>query len=436
MAGGTVVRPCRAGARQLLALHAADPSQFPHLLVSGGSGGRFDVLFASPDPPRLLPPDASPAQTAAFFADIERRIGEPEPSVDALPFTRGDFVYFGYELAGRFEPRLDLPAPSLPLAFAQYCHAAIVHDRARQKTVVCAQSEGLARTLAARVEGAGGLAPAAFTLRGIEEEDPARYVSGIARIQDYIRAGDVFQVNLSRGYAAEVPEGLTPAQIMAALTTANPAPFAALATLGEAAIISASPERLVEVRGRTIRTCPIAGTAPRLAGEDDAAVCRELRSHPKERAEHIMLVDLERNDIGRICMPGTVRVPSLMRVESYATVHHLVSTVEGTLRTDASLYGILRSLFPGGSITGCPKVRCMEILAQLEGRPREAYTGSLGYINQQGDMELNILIRTAVLHAGNLVWRVGGGIVADSDPGRELAETRAKAAGLLQAFGA
>ncbi len=436
MPGRTTVRPCRAGARQLLALHASDPAQFPHLLVSGGTGGRFDILFASPDAPRVLSPEASAAQVAAFFGDIERHIVPGDPSPDTLPFTRGDFLYLGYELAGVFEPRLNMPAPRLPLALAQYCHAAIIHDHWRQETVVCADSEGLARTLAAQAEGTQAKTFPAFCLPDIEEEDPERYLAGIARIQDYIRAGDVFQVNLSRRYAAAIPRDLTGAQVMAALGAANPAPFAALATLGDAVVISASPERLVKVRGRTIRTCPIAGTAARVTGEDEKIVCERLRNHPKERAEHIMLVDLERNDIGRICMPGSVRVPSLMRMESYATVHHLVSTVEGTLRADASLREILRSLFPGGSITGCPKVRCMEILAELEGGPRGAYTGSLGYINERGDMELNILIRTAVLEHGALSWRVGGGIVADSDPGRELAETRAKAAGLLRAFGA
>ncbi|MHB1670561.1 MAG: anthranilate synthase component I family protein, partial [Acidiferrobacter sp.] len=168
---------------------------------------------------------------------------------------------------------------------------------------------------------------------------------------------------------------------------------------------------------------------------EDERARQDLRLDPKERAEHLMLVDLERNDLGRVCVPGSVRVPDLMRIESYATVHHLVSDVLGTLRTEVTLSGVIKALFPGGSITGCPKIRCMEILGLSEQGSRGAYTGSLGYINERGDMDLNILIRTLVVRGREIGFRVGAGIVADSDPTRELRETEAKAAGLLRTLG-
>jgi anthranilate synthase component 1 len=204
-------------------------------------------------------------------------------------------------------------------------------------------------------------------------------------------------------------------------------------------IVSSSPERLVSVRGDLVETRPIAGTRPRTPGDDDAARIRELVGHPKERAEHVMLIDLERNDLGRVCMPGSVEVDELMTVESYAHVHHIVSNVRGRLRPDATPGDVLRAVFPGGTITGCPKVRCMQIIAALEGQGRGAYTGAFGWVNRDGDMNFNILIRSAELEASGdratLRFRTGAGIVIDSVPQRELDETRAKARGLLRALG-
>jgi anthranilate synthase component 1 len=201
--------------------------------------------------------------------------------------------------------------------------------------------------------------------------------------------------------------------------------------------VSSSPERLVRVRGDVIDTRPIAGTRPRGEGTAaDSALSRELLAHPKERAEHVMLIDLERNDLGRVCRPGSVRVDELMVLESYAHVHHIVSNVRGELIAGATPGAVIRALFPGGTITGCPKVRCMEIIAELEGCARGAYTGSMGYLNRDGDMDLNILIRTIEQHGDRVELRAGAGIVADSAPEHELAETRAKARGLLLALGA
>ncbi|HET7844009.1 MAG TPA: chorismate-binding protein, partial [Xanthomonadales bacterium] len=277
------------------------------------------------------------------------------------------------------------------------------------------------------------VAPARLGL-AVREDDPQAFLDGVARVHEYLRAGDVFQVNLSRGWRAELPARTAPASVYAALRAANPAPFAGLLQQPGWAVLSSSPERLVSVAGSDVQTRPIAGTRPRLVGHDDASNIRELVAHPKERAEHVMLIDLERNDLGRVCVPGTVRVDELMTVESYAHVHHIVSNVRGTLRADATPVDVLRAVFPGGTITGCPKVRCMEIIAELERTGRGPYTGALGYLNRDGDMDMNILIRTLWLDGDVARLRAGSGIVADSHAPRELDETRAKARGLLRAL--
>src|SRR3546814_21091 len=213
------------------------------------------------------------------------------------------------------------------------------------------------------------------------------------------------------------------------------APFSGLFAGDGWAVVSASPERLVSVRGDVVETRPIAGTRPRFDGDDDGARIRELVGHPKERAEHVMLVDLERNDLGRVCVAGSVEVDELMGVESYAHVHHIVSNVRGRLRADATPGGVIRAVFPGGTITGCPKVRCMQVIAELERVGRGAYTGAMGWLNRDGDLDLNILIRSAEVEGAQLRFRTGAGIVADSEPRHELDETRAKARGMLRALG-
>jgi anthranilate synthase component 1 len=200
-------------------------------------------------------------------------------------------------------------------------------------------------------------------------------------------------------------------------------------------IISSSPERLVSVKNGIVETRPIAGTRRRDDDQlSDDALARELLEHPKEQAEHIMLIDLERNDLGRVCRPGTIEVNELMVLETWEHVHHIVSNVRGALQKDKTPVDVLRAVFPGGTITGCPKVRCIEILAEMEQQARGAYTGSLGYINKDGSMDFNILIRTMVRNRDDIVFRAGGGIVSDSIAEKELEETRAKAKGLLKIF--
>jgi anthranilate synthase component 1 len=216
----------------------------------------------------------------------------------------------------------------------------------------------------------------------------------------------------------------------------NPAPFSALLQMQDWAIVSSSPERLVHLdRNGRLQTRPIAGTHPRSEDAVEDAVLRvRLQAHPKERAEHVMLVDLERNDLGRVCEPGSVKVAALMEIASYRHVHHIESTVCGQLRPDVSAFDTLRAVFPGGTITGCPKVRTMQIIHELEKTPRRSYTGSVGYINHDGSLDFNILIRSFLLRDRQLSFRAGAGIVADSVAQRELEETRSKARGLLRAL--
>jgi anthranilate synthase component 1 len=291
--------------------------------------------------------------------------------------------------------------------------------------------EADARMVAAEVPGT----PDPLSVESVTEEDPAAYLGRVSRAKEYVRAGDIYQANLSRPWRVELSREPDIGALYNRLCKANPAPFAALAQWRGTTILSSSPERLVRINDGHIDTRPIAGTRPRSRRPgDDLAEMTELAAHPKERAEHIMLIDLERNDLGRVSEPGTVRVDELMSIESYAHVHHIVSNVSGELRSDVTPIGALRAVFPGGTITGVPKFRCMQIIAELEGIGRGAYTGSLGFLGRDGSMDMNILIRTLSVLGRTVELRAGGGIVADSDPQRELEETRAKARGMLAAF--
>ena len=437
-----------APAVDLLALHRRAPARYPFLLESaarGGASARWDVLFAEPGERLVL--DAAGAVSGphagrGFLDSLDAwAAAERAPrAASGLPFAGGWFLYLGYELAEEIEPTLRLPRdPRLPVAVATRCRAALLRDRASGRLVAVAEQGGAAlQRIADDVAQAGASAPpAGAALMCVAEERPQRYLDAVARARRYIRDGDVFQANLSRGWRGPLAAGVDAADLYQRLREANPAPFAGLAVLDGFAVASSSPERLVEVRGRRIETRPIAGTRRRDPDPArDAALVAELIAHPKERAEHVMLIDLERNDLSRACVPGSVVVSEMMGVESYATVHHIVSNVVGALRDDATPGAVVRATFPGGTITGCPKVRCMEVIAELEGVPRGPYTGSMGYLGRDGDMDLNILIRTALVIDGAVELRAGAGIVDESEPERELEETRHKARGLLRAFGA
>jgi len=254
----------------------------------------------------------------------------------------------------------------------------------------------------------------------------------VRRAKKYIKAGDIFQANLSQRLSHPVA-GIEPFEIYKVLREINPSPFACFLDFGDLQIASSSPERLIRSEGRFVETRPIAGTRPRgkTASEDLALSC-ELLLSDKERAEHIMLVDLERNDLGRVCVYGTVRVDELMVLEEYSHVIHIVSNVIGRLKRDKDRFDLLAASFPGGTITGTPKIRCMEIIDELEPVTRNIYTGSIGYLGFNGDMDLNIVIRTFVIKNSMAHVQVGAGIVADSDPTREYYETLYKAEALLK----
>ncbi len=437
------IRPAPSGIEDLLRVHDAFPQRYPHLLASGKDAGwGFDILFAGPQEPIVLPAGASGAECAVFFSVLDACSGAAyagEPQATALPFLFGHFLYLSYELIGAFERRVALDAPAdVPLAWLQAFDGAIIKDWRSGAVTITGRDVSVVERIESDLCGMPDPRPwPPVAMEGVEPDPPEAFMEGVRDIHDYILSGDIFQANLSRSYRGRLAAETRAAVIFESLRRHNPAPFSAVAQLGGTLIASASPERLLRRRGRMVMTQPIAGTRARLgdAAEDERAR-RDLRADPKERAEHLMLVDLERNDLGRVCVPGTVRVPDLMRIESYATVHHLVSDVEGTLQAGAAPSDVIKALFPGGSITGCPKIRCMEILGLSEQGSRGAYTGSLGYINERGDMDLNILIRTLVVRGREIGFRVGAGIVADSDPARELRETEAKAAGLMRALGA
>ena len=264
-----------------------------------------------------------------------------------------------------------------------------------------------------------------FTHRG--------YLDAVGRVRDYIIAGDIFQANLSQRFQGALSE--TPFALYSRLRQRNPAPFAAYLDHGDVTVLSASPERFLRVEGerKLIETRPIKGTRPRGLGPmHDAALGRALAESAKDRAENVMIVDLLRNDLSRVCRPGSVRVPELFALEQHPTVHHLVSTVVGELDPRADAFDLIRAAFPGGSITGAPKVRAMEIIAELEPTRRGVYCGSIGYISATGAMDTSIVIRTYVALRGQVYFQAGGGIVADSDPELEYRETLDKARGLIE----
>jgi para-aminobenzoate synthetase component 1 len=388
-----------------------------------------------------------------------------DPLLDGPPFQGGAAGLFGYDLCHHLE-RLPLPrfnefeTPDLAVGFYDWV-AAFDHldnrawlistglpetDPDRRRRRVRQRIDQARRWLSrpgpvrAIVPGSPGamISPTVrHPLPGVADLyssfDRPGFLEVIRRGIDYVHAGDCFQVNLAQRllHRATVP----PLELYGRLRECNPAPFAGCLDTGDFVIASASPERFVRVRGRHVETRPIKGTRPRGATPaEDAARMRELLSSDKDRAENVMIIDLLRNDLGRVCAYGSVRVPSVCRLESYQTVHHLVSEVRGELRPGLGPIDVLRAAFPGGSVTGAPKVRAMEIIAELEPTARGPYCGSLGYIGFDGSMDTSILIRTFTIGKGWIQFPVGGGIVADSTPEGEYAETLHKAEGLLRAL--
>jgi para-aminobenzoate synthetase component 1 len=286
--------------------------------------------------------------------------------------------------------------------------------------------------LLARLRAAQAPQPAKFEVGRIASNfTQAQYADAFARVQQYLQAGDCYQINLAQRFSAKAEGDALAAYL--SLRRLNPAPFAACMRLPQLDILCASPERFLQVRKGQVETRPIKGTRPRLSdAAADARQIEDLRNHPKDRAENLMIVDLLRNDLGKNCVEGSVRVPGLFEVESFATVHHLVSTVVGTLAPGRDALDLLRGCFPGGSVTGAPKQRAMEIIEELEPHRRGVYCGAIGYVGFDGDMDTNIAIRTLVFNNGEIRCWAGGGLVADSQQAAEYQETWDKAQALLQ----
>jgi anthranilate synthase component 1 len=403
-------------------------------------------------PSGIVEGDGIEVMPGGFLANLQRvcddSLGcsksEPAPTTtpegDTLPFIGGWVVLLGYELAAEIERRLKPPAAPLPYdALALRSKLALVHFAASNRVYAIGEPDAHSQwqRLIADVAALPSVEQNLDAVRALEivEEPGEAFLKRVMQAKEFIAAGDVYQVNLSRPWRMRCASSVDSMVLYEQLRRANPAPFAGAIHWHGVTVISSSPERLLEIRGREISTRPIAGTRRRTrAVGSDSSEAREMVAHPKERAEHVMLIDLERNDLGRVCDAGTVHVDEFMVTETYEHVHHIVSNVRGKLRADLGPIDALRALFPGGTITGCPKVRCMQIIAALEGEGRGFYTGSLGYISLDGRVDFNILIRTMTVVGDRIEFRAGAGIVADSNPERELDETRAKARGLLAAF--
>jgi para-aminobenzoate synthetase component I len=379
------------------------------------------------------------------------------------PFFGGAVGYLSYDLARQFErvPSTapdDVVTPDLEFAFFDLV-AAVDHELNQLVLMYCPPPDrflGEPREKLFR-EGRDRLAafeaqltrpdrldthPSDFGHLTFAPEQPrSAYMERVRRCQDYIAAGDIYQANLSHRFQVTCDAFASQDQLQADLLAyghlraVNPSPFSGLLRFDGLRLISSSPERLVRLNGRHADTRPIAGTRPRGSNApDDQRLIDELRLNEKECAEHIMLVDLERNDLGRVCRFGSVHVDELMTVEQYSHVTHLVSHITGTLTDDATGFDLLKTMFPGGTITGVPKIRCMEIIEELEPVRRGPYTGSMGYLSWSGDLDFNILIRTLVMKDGIGSLQVGAGIVADSNPTREYEETLHKAQAFVRAF--
>jgi para-aminobenzoate synthetase component 1 len=374
-----------------------------------------------------------------------------------LPFCGGAAGYLGYELAGELET---LPAPKngalgFPDMVMGLYDAGLAFNMTTKQAFLFStglpfrQSEGKRRQAERawfwrlQATAAHNITLLAASHMVAKTRIQARftrqdYESAIRRVIEYIYAGDVFQANLAQAFHGEIADTRSPLDIYLQLRKQSPAPYAAFMRFGNYAILSSSPEQFICLdASRQVITRPIKGTRSRGATEsEDAVLAAALMTSEKDRAENVMIVDLLRNDLSRVCEDFSVRVENLCALESYAQVHHLVSTVKGKLRAECNAIDLLRAVFPGGSITGAPKIRAMEIIAELEPERRGPYCGALGYIGFNGTMNLNIAIRTMIMRARQFSFHVGGGIVAQSQPGQEYEETLTKARGIMASLNA
>lgn len=411
--------------------------------------GRYDILAADPyitlatfgDETHITSADGVAISRDDPFALLRQQLGEHVDNDVELPFCGGAIGWFGYDLGRRIErlPSIAADLEQLPeMAIGIYDWAVVVDHGKRQSWLVGQGRDPVTRrnwwSLLQRFRKPAAVSnstPFRITGRVRSNMDRASYGRAFEKIKRYIRDGDCYQVNFAQRFAAPAEgDGWHAYEQLRAL---NPAPFAAFVNSPFGQVLSSSPERLLRLDGGTVETRPIKGTRPRGdTPEGDSALAQELTHSAKDQAENLMIVDLLRNDIGRVCEPGTVAVPELFKVESYATVHHLVSTITGQLAQGEDALSLLRACFPGGSITGAPKIRSMEIIEELEPHRRGIYCGSIAYIGFDGAMDANITIRTLVYNQGEIRCWAGGGIVHDSDADAEYQETFDKAAAMLR----
>uniref|UniRef100_A0A832MLZ1 aminodeoxychorismate synthase n=1 Tax=Eiseniibacteriota bacterium TaxID=2212470 RepID=A0A832MLZ1_UNCEI len=439
------------------AMRALADLPHPFLLHSMLEDERARWSFFGADPFAVFRGGDHAAAIAAFRAHAARAAGDAPPGI--IPFAGGAVGYWAYDYGRRLErlparARDDLGLPDFWFA----CYDVVVaYDHATREAWAISSGlpvEGAARAahaerrldeIAWRLEalapavarwddapGAGGVARSTF---GADA-----YRRAVEAVREHIRRGDIFQANLSQRWTLPLAAARPcdrALSLFEAIARHTPAPYAAFLCAGDHAVASASPERFLAVRGRRVETRPIKGTRPRGAdAAEDRRLAAELLASAKDRAENVMIVDVLRNDLGRVCETGSVRTPELCALESFPQVHHLVSTVEGTLREGLDPFDLLHACFPGGSITGAPKIRAMEILDALEPVRRHVYTGAVGYVDWRGHADWNIAIRTALVTRDAVHVAAGGGVTADSDPDAEYEETLHKAEGLRAALSA
>jgi para-aminobenzoate synthetase component 1 len=396
---------------------------------------RFDILAAAPTRTwQLTDSSALPATLRANFSHAV--VSEPLPF--ELPFCGGWLGWLGYEAAHHSHGLPARTAPSLPLASFGWFPWAILQDHQQQRSWLVGQPdvspEARSRLLDTLTGSGSPPPPGHVTSPFSASTGRARYTEQFDQVQAYIQAGDCYQVNLARHWQAGFSGDPLSAYLM--LRERFSGPFSAYLEQPDAAILCLSPERFLRLEGREVVTRPIKGTRPRSDNHlIDKRLHDELKENPKDSAENLMIVDLMRNDLGRVCEPGSVQVPALFAVETFANVHHLVSTVRGRLAEGHTLGTLLAATLPGGSITGAPKRRAMEIINALEPVPRGIYCGNIGYASACGQADFNIAIRTLLQEAGRMHCWGGGGLVADSDCGQEFQETLDKVGGMMALLG-
>ncbi len=415
----------------------------------GSPDGRYDIMAADPyitlrtrgQTTEIATRGAATVNSPSSpFALLRAQLGERCAPIDGLPFCGGAIGYFGYDLGRRLErlPSIAAADVDMPeLAVGIYDWAVVVdHEKRSARLVGLGRDSrtferwpGLLERLAARGAATAG-APFRVLTRAQSTVSRDEYAEAFRRVQEHIRVGDCYQVNLTQRFEARADGDPWTAYLR--LREINPAPFAAYLDFPDGRVLCSSPELFLRVAGDRVETKPIKGTRPRSADRArDRALAEALRTSTKDRAENVMIVDLLRNDLGKTCVPGSVRATKLFDVESFASVHQLVSTVEGRLAPGKDALDLLEGCFPGGSITGAPKVRAMQIIEELEPQRRGVYCGAIGYVGYDGDMSLNIAIRTLVQHGDSIYAWAGGGVVADSDVDAEYQESLDKAAALL-----